>query len=313
LIRTYIDLASYYLRSRVLGRRLPFLCSFKLTYRCNLKCEGCPFHQRQDSGGDIPYEKALSVLRLLRRRGNRVVIFEGGEPAMYSDRERMLADLVREAKRMFLCVGATTNGTLGLDIPTDVLWVSVDGLRQTHNRLRCDSFDRVVENIRASKHPYLLAHVTLNRQNAGELTELIPFLCGLETIKGVTCQFHYPYDGSGDELTLSPADRERAVETLVRLKSKGYPVFNSVPALREHARFPHRHCLEFLLDNVNPDGTISQGCYLRSRQGTVECDLCGFTPNTEATLAYRGRPASLAAGYRIFLAGLARSRRAGGR
>ena len=63
-----------------------------------------------------------------------------------------------------------------------------------------------------------------------------------------------------------------------------------------------------MLDNVNPDGAILQGCYLRSRGGEINCDLCGFTPNTEATLAYRGRPGSLVAGYRIFIAPLKKSR-----
>jgi hypothetical protein len=44
-------------------------------------------------------------------------------------------------------VGVTTNGTLPIDIDSDIVWVSIDGLKETHNRIRGDCFDRVVENI----------------------------------------------------------------------------------------------------------------------------------------------------------------------
>ena len=52
-----------------------------------------------------------------------------------------------EAKRRFFSVGITTNGTLPLDVGSDVLWVSLDGLRKTHDRLRgAPVFERIIES-----------------------------------------------------------------------------------------------------------------------------------------------------------------------
>ncbi|HNR52741.1 MAG TPA: radical SAM protein, partial [Deltaproteobacteria bacterium] len=72
---------------------------------------------------------ARRCLDVLRDLGCRIVIFEGGEPLLWKDGEYSFRDLVHLARRSFLCVGATTNGTLPLDAPTDVLWVSIDGLK----------------------------------------------------------------------------------------------------------------------------------------------------------------------------------------
>ena len=38
------SLADYFFRTKVLRQKPPLIASFKITYRCNLKCDGCPFH-----------------------------------------------------------------------------------------------------------------------------------------------------------------------------------------------------------------------------------------------------------------------------
>jgi hypothetical protein len=59
-------------------------------------------------------------------------------------------------------------------------------------------------------------------------------------------------------------------------------------------------CPEHILVNVDPDGTITQGCYARSR-GSVRCESCGFTPVAEAAGARRLRPGSLITGWKTFI------------
>ena len=44
-------------------------------------------------------------------------------------------------------------------------------------------------------------------------------------------------------------------------------------------------CRERLLANINPDGGMQAGCYVRDR-GEVACSQCGFTPVAEASGAY---------------------------
>jgi hypothetical protein len=83
------------------------------------------------------------------------------------------------------------------------------------------------------------------------------------------------------------------------MKKDGYPILNSIPALRamQTARW---RCLPWLIDCVNPDGRISQGCYLQGR-AEIDCLKCGFTPYTEISLAFRGNPRAILAGMRIFV------------
>jgi hypothetical protein len=59
-------------------------------------------------------------------------------------------------------------------------------------------------------------------------------------------------------------------------------------------------CHDDILINVDPDGTITKGCYVKSR-GEINCDTCGFTPVAEASGALGFFPGSLYAGWRLFL------------
>lgn len=297
LLATAGHIARVYLLAR---RRAPFLASFKPTYRCNLRCQQCPFYTLECP--DIPYLEARKALEALHRRGNRLLIFEGGEPMLWRDGERTIHDLIRDARACFACVGMTTNGVLPLAMDLDVVWVSVDGLAETHNRLRgAPVFERVMENIRAARRreagrrPRVYAHVTINNQNAGEVPELLSFLRG--QVDGVTAQFYYPYHGR-DALFLNFDQRARLLERLIALKRGGYPLLNSVPALRALRRNTWR-CEDWLVDSADPDGAIRQGCYLRGR-ADIDCARCGFSPHTEASLAYQGNLAAILAGLRIF-------------
>lgn len=280
-------------------RRRPLLASYKLTYRCNLRCAQCPFTAYP--GPDASYTQVCKTLDALYARGDRMVVFEGGEPLLWRDGAYELNDLVRYARRRFACVAATTNGTLPLDVETDVLWVSIDGFAATHNHLRqAEIFDRVIDNIRRSPHPRLYAHITANAENHSEIPELARFLSGL--VKGITVQFYYPY-GPDDHLYLPLPQRRALLDALMRLKRDGIPILNSTAALRslrDDTPARARQCQPWRIDCVNPDGTFWQGCYLQGR-ATIDCAKCGFSPYTEISLAFRGNPRAILAGMKIFM------------
>ena len=58
-------------------------------------------------------------------------------------------------------------------------------------------------------------------------------------------------------------------------------------------------CHDDILINVDPNGEIVQGCYVKNR-GDVRCSECGFTPVAEASGAIDLLPGSILAGWRIF-------------
>lgn len=295
-----IDLPKFYLQRRIRGRKVPLLASFKVTYRCNLSCRACPFHLRADEdGANIRWEKAVAALDALHRQGTRLVVFEGGEPLLWRDGNRRLSDLVRYARHHFLRVAVTTNGTLPLDVASNTLWVSLDGLKDTHDVLRSGSFDRVYQNLKTTKHPRVFVHCTLNRINHKEIEGIAKLVKDIHTVKGMTVQFFYPYNQGEADLALTLEERSSAVERLLALKKKGYPILNSATRLSAmvHNRW---RCHDDILINVDPDGSVTRGCYVKSR-GQINCDACGFTPVAEASGALDLVPGSLLAGWKLFL------------
>ncbi len=295
-----IDLARFFWQRKIRRRSIPLLASFKVTYRCNLACLACPFHLRVDEeGAHMRWETAVKSLDTLSRLGTRIVVFEGGEPFLWQDGDRRLTDLVHHARRRFLRVAVTTNGTLPLTIASDILWVSLDGLKQTHDELRSGSFDRVLTNLKAANHPRLFVHCTLNRRNWRDIEAIAGLVRGLPAVRGMTVQFFYPYGQGEEDLALSPDERRAAVDRLLALKKQGFPVLNSSSRLRDMAHNRWR-CHDDILINVDPDGSITAGCYVKSR-GQVNCDACGFTPVAEASGALDLVPGSIRAGFRLFL------------
>jgi MoaA/NifB/PqqE/SkfB family radical SAM enzyme len=295
-----IDLTMFYLQRRVLRRTIPLLASFKVTYRCNLRCLACPFHLRAaQNEAAMSWERATAALDELKRRGTRLVVFEGGEPLLWRDGHYRLSDLLRYARHRFLRVAVTTNGTLPLPVEAHTLWVSLDGLKSTQDELRGGSFDRIYQNLKTTTHPRVYVHCTLNRRNLADIEELAELVSGMPTVRGMTVQFFYPYHQGEADLSLSPEERQIAVDRLLRLKERGYPILNSASCLRDMVCNLWR-CHDDILINVDPDGSITVGCYAKNR-GRVHCRECGFTPVAEASGALDLHPGSLLAGWKLFL------------
>jgi len=293
-----LDLIDFYVQRKILGRSIPLLASFKLTYRCNLSCLACPFHARaHNDHSHITWNGAIEALDALKRRGTKIVVFEGGEPFLWRDGDHDLHDLVMAAKKRFLRVAVTTNGTFPLNVPADVIWVSMDGMNGTHDLLRSGSFDRVWENLKTATHPRVMVHFTMNRRNWRELEQLVEKLKDVPAVRGLTVQLFYPYDQGESPLALSPDERRMSLENVIRLK-KVYPIINSRGCLKAMIMNDWR-CHDDVLINVDPDRTLTQGCYVKSR-GRINCRDCGFTPVAEASAALDLRPGSILAGWRAY-------------
>src|SRR2546426_10372836 len=98
--------AAYVLRQKLRGRRLyPLVLVLEPLFRCNLACAGC---------GKIQYpaqilRKQLSVeqcLRAVEECGAPIVSIPGGEPLMYPEIGRLVEELVRRGKYVYLCTNA---------------------------------------------------------------------------------------------------------------------------------------------------------------------------------------------------------------
>jgi len=290
--------AGYLLAYRLgvaLGRRRPLLGGVKLTHRCNLRCLHCPFWRRESAS--LSFEQVRSSLATLYDWGVRIVILEGGEPFLWRDGPHDLGAVVSQARRLFFHVAVTTNGTLPIATEADTVWVSIDGLQETHDHIRGPTFDRIMANIAAASHPNILAHVTFNSLNWQEAPTLVRLLA--TRVKGITIQFHYPYDEVDAGLFLE-ADKRRAVlDDLIHLKREGYPIADSYACL-EALKANRWTCRPWMIASVDPDGRVTHGCYVRER-GRVSCERCGFSAHTELSLACGGVLESILVGGRLFL------------
>ena len=290
----YPYIFSHYLKSRFLNIKKPLLAGIKVTHECNLRCKHCPFWRREKKS--ISFLKAKEALKKLHELGARLLIIEGGEPLLWKDDGHDIEDIVQEARKLFFKVGITTNGTFALDVNTDIIWVSVDGLKKTHDYLRGKSFDKIIANIRNSTHPNIFAHITINSLNWKEIPQLMQFLHTM--VKGITIQFHYPYEETDMELFL-PFDKRRAVlDKLIRLKRRGLPIADSYACLKS-LKTNCWKCQPWLIASVDPDDKLTHGCYVKNR-GKISCERCGFAAHTEISLAYNGVIEAIIVGSRIF-------------
>ena len=198
------------------------------------------------------------------RLGALIVVFEGGEPLLWRDGQYNLHDLIDYAKRRFPRVAVTTNGTFPLDVPADILWVSIDGLKESHDRLRSRSFDQVWSNLHAAKLRLFFVHFTINRENRHDIRPLLEKLKDIKAFGGMTVQLFYPYGQGEAPLALSDDERREVLEDVIEMKKQGFPILNSAGRLSAMIRNDWR-CHDDILINVDPDGTITRGCYVKSR------------------------------------------------
>lgn len=289
----YFYFLKHNIQSRLLKKRRALLAGMKITYRCNLRCKACPFWRMENQF--LSYEDACVMMDNFYDNGVRLIIFEGGEPFLWQDGNRTLEDLILYAKQKFFCTAITSNGMSAINTSADVVWISIDGLAETHNQNRGNSFDRVIENMRRSEHPKILANITINRLNHLEIPELVEYLAAIT--KGITIQFYYPFPNS-DDLGLTVEQRVAVLDELILLKKRGLPVFHSHATL-EDLKHNTWTCHPWLIASGEPDGRESYGCYLKNR-AQISCEKCGFAAHTEISKAYDWNIEAIWNGRKIF-------------
>jgi Fe-coproporphyrin III synthase len=298
-----IYLAKFAVKSRVNRNfKKPLLCSFKITGNCNLKCVHCPFWRDNplNSSNPLNFENVVQTLDNLYSEGVRIVIFEGGEPLLWKDEKsaKDINDVIEYSKKLFFSTGVTTNGTMDIErLNPDVFFISIDGMQETHDRLRGKSFARIIENIKNNRpQKKIIANICISSENANEIVELIKFLNN--KVHGITIQFFYPYESVGD-LKLGYEEKKDMLKSLINLKKQGIKLLNSISCMKMMVNNTWK-CDDFLVVSVEKDGMVSRGCYLKNKTVKVSCDDCGFSVHCEISLAYRFNPDAIKTAAGIF-------------
>ncbi len=180
---------SHYMREIVAptpirARRVPPgpVVIWNLIRRCNLCCKHCySISADRDFPGELNTEQVYEVMDDLKAFGVPVLILSGGEPLLRPD----IFSISERAKRMGFYVGLSSNGTLintgNIDaiaaVGYDYVGISIDGLRDTHDRFRRlpGAFDASMSALRLCRDEGLKVGLrfTLTQDNAHELPHLL--------------------------------------------------------------------------------------------------------------------------------------------
>ncbi len=215
--------------------RAPRKVDIELTAQCNLRCRYCYFFNNPAAVyRDLPTEDWLRFFDELGTLGVMNVSLAGGEPFTRNDLPALLEGVVRNRMRFsMISNGALITDEIAAFIAAtgrcDYVQISVDGSKpETHdaNRGR-GSFEGAMRGIKMLKrHGVRVAvRVTITRNNVDDLENTARLLLEELALPSFgtnsagylgTCQIN------AEELLLTTADRQRAMETLLRL-AKQYP------------------------------------------------------------------------------------------
>ena len=158
---------------------------WNLIRRCNLACKHCySISADTDFPGELSTEEVFKVMDDLRGFRVPVLILSGGEPLLRPD----IFEISKRAKAMGFYVGLSTNGTLideqNIDriaeVGYDYVGISIDGLRETHDRFRRldGAFDASMRGIRLchAKGIKVGMRFTMTQDNARELPDLLQLM-----------------------------------------------------------------------------------------------------------------------------------------
>lgn len=201
------------------GRRpsKPLTLLFLVNRGCNLRCRFCDLWEGREN---VPVARALGLFDEAAAIGTRTAVLTGGEPLLHPG----LYEIVAGAAARGLSVNVTTNGTLVerhwerlVRAPIQSLSMSVDGLPETHDRLRGrkGSFEttwRALERVVREGRFDPCVYFTVTRENVGELVAV------WRMVRALGCRFDFwPVNDARDLYLSTPAEHEawRAAVTTI--------------------------------------------------------------------------------------------------
>lgn len=218
-----LDWAAYAFRTFVLQQVRPYLFGLVITDECNLNC----FYCKSKNTGLIrfTFEDACHTLKVAYRKGHRALFITGGEPTVWHEAGKGLRDLVDIANRTgFNEILVYSNGTNPLDIIACKYSITIDGPRDVHNRIRSQSFDRILDNVANSENGSIFASFTVTRANAAHLEETIRAIADTGLFRGI--QFNLLTDTPDivGRYGVHPTQRRHVLDRIWQMKQQGYPI-----------------------------------------------------------------------------------------
>lgn len=282
-LSSFLHFATFGVKTILFRKKAPILGTVIVTDKCNLHCKHCSVNNL--TAIIHPYEQIKGEMKQLYDMGVRILFFCGGETFMWRDGERTLRDLVIEAKKMgFLIVNVVTNGTFPIDLPeADLILLSIDGDRKAHNEIRGETYDAIMENIKAATADNICFYMAINQINKDKVRQVCLTARDTPNVRAVSFNFHTPYPDTA-HLALSAEEKAQCCRDISEMMKEGAPVFNLKSAfpylINNSFPTPCHQCV------VIENGRISTCGRCIDVPGL--CEKCGYFFVAEYTLLFRG-------------------------
>lgn len=282
-LSSFLHFATFGVKTILFRKKAPILGTVIVTDKCNLHCKHCSVNNL--TAIIHPYEQIKGEMKQLYDMGVRILFFCGGETFMWRDGERTLRDLVIEAKKMgFLIVNVVTNGTFPIDLPeADLILLSIDGDRKAHNEIRGETYDAIMENIKAATADNICFYMAINQINKDKVRQVCLTARDTPNVRAVSFNFHTPYPDTA-HLALSVEEKAQCCRDISEMMKEGAPVFNLKSAfpylINNSFPTPCHQCV------VIENGRISTCGRCIDVPGL--CEKCGYFFVAEYTLLFRG-------------------------
>jgi MoaA/NifB/PqqE/SkfB family radical SAM enzyme len=286
-LRRYVCHLRYGIDMLFLDKERPYLFIMVLNDACNLDCFYC---ESCNTGRyDMDFPTAATLLEAAYKRGNRILVITGGEPMCWKSGVHGLGDVVAVAKKLgFVDISIYTNGTFPLDNPFCRYIVTVDGTRETHNRIRQGTYDTVLTNAREASGD-VIATITISKENAGELEQAVESISSSGVFRGISFNLLTHRPEIIEKFGLTGENRKDILDRLWKLRSKGHKIifsFSTYQAmLNNNWKRPIRQIELGTRDN------LFSCC--RDVGSPEICDLCGYTSCVEISQALAWKPSAI--------------------
>ncbi|NVM54729.1 MAG: radical SAM protein [Candidatus Helarchaeota archaeon] len=257
-----------YFQFRVNG--VPPSINYDITYRCQLNCEHCYFARswikdRKDDELELTDEQWKRVFKKHYSMGITNASITGGEPTL-----RM--PVVEAAYDTFNSIQVATNGIIPIPERLKcVVWVSIDGGEETHNRIRgAKCYQKIMRNIQDDKR--IAISMSLSTSNYKEIFPTIE-ACLKANIKGI---FFLLYTGqTTDSLYLTGKQLDYTIKSLYHaIDEYGDFILISKRMVDLYKTKKHvKDCIfrKGLVQSFYPDMSRKLPCVM----GPVDCRTCG--------------------------------------
>ncbi|MBI5055744.1 MAG: radical SAM protein [Nitrospirae bacterium] len=243
--------------------RRPTTMHVGITDRCNMSCPYCLY---KNDNKNFKVLNAVKALSLISEIDSSVILLSGGEPLIFGDILDTTRTIVRSCREAGKITGVLTNGitlksVLEKDFPEFIpgsrffFQISVDGLREEHNKLR-GHFDLIMKNIGHAKSAghLIYTNTVVSKRNINSLHEMVKFISGFSDRVYLN-----PMVNNDDTLTLDETDLKRLGDYIINRQD--LKVANSINFGKFLKGEQNLKCMFHSLVSVTPSGKLKFPCY----------------------------------------------------